>query len=37
MDEIAIEEQSFIDNYVKDQQLKDAFSAYLEYAIQRKL
>ena len=37
MYEIAIEEQSFIDNYVKDQQLKDAFSAYLEYAIQRKL
>lgn len=37
MDEIAVDEQRFIDAYVKDSQLKDAFSAYLEYAIQRKL
>jgi octaprenyl-diphosphate synthase len=37
MDEIAVEEQRFIDAHVKDLQLKDAFSAYLEYAIQRKL
>ena len=37
MDEIAIDEQRFIDAHVKDLQLKDAFSAYLEYAIQRKL
>ena len=37
MDEIAVDEQRFIDAHVKDLQLKDAFSAYLEYAIQRKL
>ena len=37
MDEIAREEQIFIDKHVKDPQLKDAFSAYLEYAIQRRL
>ena len=37
MDEIAIKVQDYIEHHVNDPQLKDAFYAYLEYAIQRKL
>lgn len=37
MDEIAVQVRQYIDENVKDPALKDAYSAYLEYAIQRKL
>lgn len=37
MDEIAGEVRRYIDQDVKDPALQDAYSAYLEYAIQRKL
>lgn len=37
MDEFAAGVQDYIDHHVHDPQLKDAFSAYLEYAIERKL
>jgi octaprenyl-diphosphate synthase len=37
MDEIALKVQDYIQKQVPDPQLKDAFTAYLEYAIQRKL
>jgi len=37
MDEIAKDVQQFIDEYVHDPLLKDAFAAYLEYAIHREL
>lgn len=36
MEEIALEAQHFIEEYIKPE-LKDAFHAYLEYVIQRKL
>jgi octaprenyl-diphosphate synthase len=36
MEEIAIEAKKYIDECVKPE-LKDAFNAYLEYVIQRKL
>ena len=36
MDEIAQEVRYYIDENVKDPALKDAYSAYLEYAIARK-
>ena len=37
MDEIALKVQDYIQKQVSDPLLKDAFTAYLEYAIQRKL
>ena len=37
MDEIACEVRRYIDENVKDPALKDAYSAYLEYAIHREL
>ena len=37
MDEIALKVQDYIHKQVSDPLLKDAFTAYLEYAIQRKL
>lgn len=37
MDEIALKVQDYIHKQVRDPLLKDAFTAYLEYAIQRKL
>ena len=36
MDEIAVQVRQYIDENVKESALKEAYSAYLEYAIQRK-
>ncbi len=37
MDEIAVEVRQYIDEHVNDPSLKNAYTAYLEYAIQRNL